>query len=368
VKGKASNQAKRAPRERVDGILLLDKPRGLSSNDALIRARRMLNALKTGHGGTLDPMATGLLPLMFGEATKFAADALEADKTYLAELTLGITTDTGDAEGEVRERREVSVDEEGFRAACAAFVGPIDQVPPMHSALKRDGRPLYEYARAGIELEREARPVVVHSIDIVDCALAADPPRATIRVACSKGTYIRVLAEDIGERLGCGAHLSALRRERVGALSVDAAVGLDALEALAPAERRARLAPADALLAGLPRIDLGETAAARFRNGQRLPEAVLPAGQVAALSAAPRGGQGAADAAGDTSGPDRDCRRGDAVRVRVYADKRLLGLALWRNRVLAPLRLVAIESGAEPVPDDCPVAHRGTVPDAALQA
>lgn len=333
------NQARRPPRERVDGILLLDKPRGLSSNDALMRARRLLNALKAGHGGTLDPMASGLLPLMFGEATKFAGDALDADKAYLAELTLGITTDTGDAEGQVRERRPAAVSEAAFRAACAAFVGPIDQVPPMHSALKREGKPLYEYARAGIELEREARRVTIHRIDVVDCALDAEPPRATVRVACSKGTYIRVLAEDIGERLGCGAHLSALRRERVGALSLDAAIGLDALEALELAQRRARLAPVDALLAELPRVDLDAPAATRFRNGQRLPAAALGEASVVALDAAGR-------AEGDGQ-PARDA----AARVRVYADTRLLGLALWRNRVLAPLRLVAIESGAEPVPD-----------------
>ncbi|TXL63729.1 tRNA pseudouridine(55) synthase TruB [Zeimonas arvi] len=328
------NQARRPPRERVDGILLLDKPRGLSSNDALMRARRLLNALKAGHGGTLDPMASGLLPLMFGEATKFAGDALDADKAYLAELTLGITTDTGDAEGQVRERRPAAVSEAAFRSACAAFVGPIDQVPPMHSALKREGKPLYEYARAGIELEREARRVIVHRIDVVDCALDAEPPRATVRVACSKGTYIRVLAEDIGERLGCGAHLSMLRRERVGALSLDAAIGLDALEALELAQRRARLAPVDALLAELPRVDLDASAAARFRNGQRLPAAAL--------------GEAAARALDRAAGAAPDAAPG---RVRVYADTRLLGLALWRNRVLAPLRLVAIESGAEPVPD-----------------
>src|SRR5690606_33321649 len=148
---------RRVARERVDGILLLDKPKGLSSNAALMRARRLLNALKAGHGGTLDPMATGLLPLMFGEATKFAQHALDADKSYLAELALGVTTDTADAEGQVLQRRAVRVDEVALRAACAAFVGGIDQVPPMHSALKRDGKPLYAYARAGIEVERQAR-------------------------------------------------------------------------------------------------------------------------------------------------------------------------------------------------------------------
>ncbi|MCM5569722.1 tRNA pseudouridine(55) synthase TruB [Burkholderiaceae bacterium FT117] len=348
-------QTRRAPRERVDGILLLDKPKGLSSNDALVRARRLLNALKAGHGGTLDPMASGLLPLMFGEATKFAADALDADKTYLADLTLGVTTDTGDAEGQVRERRQVAVSEEALRAACAAFVGPIDQVPPMHSALKREGKPLYEYARAGIELERAARRVTIHSIDVIDCALDGDAPRATIRVACSKGTYIRTLAEDIGERLGCGAHLSMLRRERVGMLSLVDALGLEALEALDLPQRRARLAPVDALLAGLPRVDLDPQAAARFRNGQRLPAHALGPAQREALDAC-----GAQDAGGAGS-----AREG---RVRVYADTRLLGLALWRNRVLAPLRLVAVESGAEPVPDAVAEAAREPVPDGACAA
>jgi tRNA pseudouridine55 synthase len=323
----------RPRRLRVDGILLLDKPKGLGSTPALARARGLLEAQKGGHGGTLDPMASGLLPLMFGEATKFAADALEADKTYLAELTLGIRTNTGDAEGEVCGRSPVRVSEAGFRAACEAFVGPIDQVPPMHSALKRDGKPLYEYARAGIELERAARRVTIHRIEVIDCVLAVEPPRATIRVACSKGTYIRVLAADIGDRLGCGAHLSMLRRERVGSLSVTDAIGLDELAGLEPGQRRARLAPVDALLAGLPRVDLDARAAARFRNGQRLPASVFTAADL------PEG------------------------RVRVYADARLLGLAMWRNRVLAPLRLVAVESGAEPVPD----AVAMSVPDKIAQ-
>jgi tRNA pseudouridine55 synthase len=311
-----------AQRDRVDGILLLDKPKGLGSNDALIRARKLLNALKAGHGGTLDPMASGLLPLMFGEATKFAQDALDADKTYLAELTLGIVTNTADAEGEILQRRPVNVDEAAFRAACAAFVGQIDQVPPMYSALKRNGKPLYEYARAGIEIERAARRVSIRSIDVLEWSLGGETPRARIRVACSKGTYIRTLAADIGERLGCGAHLSALRRERVGALALDSAIGLDALEALPLPARRAQLGPLDTLIAGLPRIDLDEAAAARFRNGQRLPAHAL--GTVPAAQLQP------------------------AARVRVYAGSQLLGLADWQNAVLAPLRLVAVP---EPVPD-----------------
>lgn len=332
-------QSTRAPRERVNGILLLDKPKGLSSNDALVRARRLLNALKAGHGGTLDPMATGLLPLMFGEATKFAQDALEADKTYLAEITLGVTTDTCDAEGKVLEQRPANVGETAFRAACAAFTGEIDQVPPMHSALKRDGKPLYEYARAGIELERAPRRVTIRCIDVVSLALSGEPPRAAIRVSCSKGTYIRTLAADIGERLGCGAHLSALRREQVGALSVERAITLDALEALPQDERRARLGAVDALLADLPCVALDEAAAARFRNGQRLPAQAVGAAQVAALE------------------------RSSARRARVYADSRLLGLAEWRNGVLAPIRLVALEARGEPVPDGLPDAVPEPVPD-----
>lgn len=294
------------PRDPVDGVLLLDKPKGLSSNDALMRARRLLNARKAGHGGTLDPMATGLLPLLLGEATKFAHDSLDADKTYLAELTLGTTTDTGDAEGRPLARREVDCDEAAFRAVASAFVGAIEQVPPMHSALKRDGRPLYEYARAGVTVERAARRVTIHAIE----TLAFAAGRATIRVRCSKGTYVRTLAADIGERLGCGAHLSALRRERVGALSVDDAITLDALEALAPGARRERLAPADSLLAGVPRVDLDAAGSARFLHGQKL--------------RAPDSLQGV-----------------DALRVRVYGDQRLLGVAELRQGALVPMRLVA---------------------------
>ncbi len=298
-------------REPIDGILLLDKPKGLSSNDALVRARRLLNARKAGHGGTLDPLATGLLPLLFGEATKFAHDSLDADKTYLAELALGVVTDTGDAEGRVLARREVGCDEAQLRAAAAAFVGEIEQVPPMHSALKREGRPLYEYARAGVTLERAPRRVVIHEIE----TLAFVGSRATIRVRCGKGTYIRTLAADIGERLGCGAHLAGLRRERVGALSVADAITLEALEALEPAARRARLAPADALLADLPRVDLDAPAEARFLHGQKL--------RVAAATGSR-----------------------DLARVRVYGAQRLLGVAALRDGVLVPQRLVAAGAGA----------------------
>ncbi len=319
---------KKRPTDPIDGVLLLDKPKGLSSNDALVRARRLLGARKAGHGGTLDPLATGLLPLLFGEATKFANDSLDADKTYLAELELGVVTDTADAEGRVLERREVRCDEAAFRAAASAFIGEIEQVPPMHSALKRDGRPLYEYARAGITLERAARRVTIHALETI----AFDGVRATIRVRCSKGTYVRTLAADIGERLGCGAHLSALRRERVGALSVDAAVTLDALDALGLAARRALLAPVDALLGALPSVELDAASAARFLHGQKLRAP-------AALAAQP------------------------AERVRVYAAARLLGLAEVRNAAIVPLRLVSTAPTPESVAavtDSDPTPAAGT--------
>jgi tRNA pseudouridine55 synthase len=306
----------RRPRRRLDGVLLLDKPRGPSSNDALQRARRALNAAKAGHGGTLDPMATGLLPVAFGEATKFLHDLLDADKTYEATMRLGVTTDTGDAEGAVLLARTVDCDDAAIAAACAAFQGAIAQVPPMHSALKRDGRPLYAYARAGVTLERAARAVTVHAIALL-ATDRADParPLATLRARVSKGTYIRTLAEDIGERLGCGAHLVALRRTAVGRLSIDDAVPLEQLEAEPPGARDARLAPVDTLLSGLPRIGLADALADRFMNGQRI---VLDTHDRAPLASAP-------------AGP-----------VRVYRGALLLGVAEFAPPgLLAPQRVLA---------------------------
>ncbi|WP_347328738.1 tRNA pseudouridine(55) synthase TruB, partial [Ralstonia pseudosolanacearum] len=242
-----SQQAKQ-PRRDVHGVLLLDKPIGWSSNDALIRAKRLLWAKKAGHTGTLDPLATGLLPLCFGEATKFSQDLLEADKTYEAVVRLGIRTSTADAEGEVLSERPVAVTPEQLRAAIGRFVGEIDQVPPMHSALKKDGKPLYEYARAGQTVERAARRVTIRAIDVLATDLDAAAPTVTLRVCCSKGTYIRTLGEDLGEALGCGAHLVALRRTQVGSLTLDGAVTLEALEAASEDQRAALLAPVDALL------------------------------------------------------------------------------------------------------------------------
>jgi len=296
----------RQRRERVDGVLLLDKPLGMSSNQALQKAKWLLAALKAGHTGTLDPMATGLLPLTFGEATKFSADLLDADKAYEATVQFGTTTTSGDAEGEVLERRPAALSGEDVALACAAFVGEIDQIPPMHSALKRDGKPLYELARQGVEVERAPRRITIRSIEL----LGFDPQvqQARIHVACSKGTYIRVLAEDIGERLGCGAHLVALRRVAAGALALDCSITIEELEALPLEERRAQLARPDALLASLPAVELDAELAARLRQGQRL-----------AMQCPERG------------------------RVRVYGPEYiLLGTALVNEHgVLAPERLIA---------------------------
>lgn len=287
----------------VDGVLLLDKPGGITSNFALGQARRLLAARKAGHTGTLDPLATGLLALTFGEATKFAADLLAADKAYEARVRFGVSTATGDAEGEVTARSDVRPQRGQLEAALARFAGAIQQVPPMYSALKRDGRPLYELARAGCEVERAPRTVRIDRLQLV----AFDGTQATLQVACSKGTYVRVLAEDLGRALGCGAHLAGLRRTRVGTMSLECAIGLAELEALELPARRAMLLPLDALLASLPRVELDSEDAGRFAHGQRL-----------ALRIAP------------------------AERVRVYArDARLLGVArIDESGVLAPQRLI----------------------------
>jgi tRNA pseudouridine55 synthase len=248
----------------VDGVLLLDKPTGMTSNAALQKARWLFNAAKAGHTGTLDPLATGLLPLCFGEATKFAGELLDADKSYRATLKLGVTTDTADADGTILLTRPVSVDLDGWRTAMADFRGEIEQIPPMHSALKRDGKPLYEYARQGIELEREARRVTIYRLELL--SFAGD--EAVIDVDCSKGTYVRTLAADLGEKLGCGAHLTALRRTRIGRLDVADALTLEQVEALAPDQRDARLAPVDALVGELAAAYLSAAEAARVTHGQ----------------------------------------------------------------------------------------------------
>jgi tRNA pseudouridine55 synthase len=241
-----------AGRERVDGILLLNKPVGLTSNTALQKAKRLLNAQKAGHTGTLDPFADGLLPLCYGEATKFSHYLLEANKTYHAVMQLGVTTTTGDPEGQVMQTRPVTVNTEDVRAVLPRFMGEIEQIPPMHSALKHQGRPLYEYARAGIEIERPPRRITIHALDLIECAL----PEVSFSVQCSSGTYIRTLAQDIGAALGCGAYLTALTRTTSGGFSLANACTLEMLETMSPAQRIATLLPSDCLVLHLPEIQL----------------------------------------------------------------------------------------------------------------
>jgi len=248
----------------IDGALLLDKPVGLSSNTALQEAKRLLGARKAGHGGTLDPLASGLLVILFGEATKFAGPMLDADKEYLATVKLGERTDTGDAEGAVLETRSVSVSAEEVEKALGRFHGEIEQLPPMHSALKHKGVPLYKIARKGGHVERKPRRVVIHDLEL----LAQEGDRLEIRARVSKGTYIRTLAEDIGAALGTVAHLAVLRRTGSGRFSVGDAVTLDELRD-AP-ERRATLRSLASLLEGLPRVELDAAAEIRLRNGQSL--------------------------------------------------------------------------------------------------
>jgi tRNA pseudouridine55 synthase len=284
-------------------VLLLDKPSGITSNFALQKARRLLNAAKAGHTGTLDPLASGLLPLTFGEATKFSSDLLDADKQYRATVRFGTRTTTADAEGEVIETRPVTFDGAALDAALSRLTGTLMQIPPMHSALKRDGRALYEYARQGVDVERAPRVVTVHRLALQ----SFDGVDAVIDVDCSKGTYVRVLAEDLGAALGTVAHLAGLRRTGVGSWSLDGSVTLDALDAMPPAARREWLLPPDTLLSSLPRVELGEAQARRFANGNALD-----------LGAA-------------------------AGRVRVYGpEQRLLGLAeIDEHGALNPRRLIA---------------------------
>jgi len=298
----------------IDGVLLLDKPAGITSNAALQAARRMLGARKAGHGGTLDPLATGLLTLSFGEATKFSGMLLEAAKTYAAEIALGVTTSTGDAEGAVIERRPVAVDDSELSAALASFVGGYEQLPPAFSALKYRGRPLYEYARAGQEAPRVPRRVEISEL-VLD-GRESDLFRVT--VTCGKGTYIRSLAEEIGARLGCGAHLAGLRRLASGGFAVADAVTLQVLEAEALEARRARLLPPESPLLSLPHVALPAEAAACLLQGQR----------TGAVAGTPVG------------------------LVRLYVDaipRRFMGLGeVNAAGELLPRRLIAVESGRRP--------------------
>jgi len=256
---------RRPPRAFVNGVLLLDKPAGMTSNQALQQAKRLLLARKAGHTGSLDPIATGLLPLCFGEATKLSRFMLDADKRYAAVVRLGVETTTYDAEGEVVARRPVTVEGHQLEHVLHEFRGEIEQVPPMYSAIKRGGRPLYQLARGGIEVERETRRVVIREIDLKmfadDCV--------TFEIVCSKGTYVRSLAHDLGRRLGCGAHLMQLRRLAVGSLTLDRAVTLDSLAALPDAATRAGLlVPADTVVTGIPDVRLTPLATHYLLRGQ----------------------------------------------------------------------------------------------------
>lgn len=268
-------RGKRAAQQAVDGILLLDKPAGITSHNAVQCVRRLLQARKAGHTGTLDPLATGLLPVCLGEATKFSHALLDADKTYLATIRLGVTTTTGDLEGAVTTQAAVEVSEAQVRAALGRFVGEILQMPPMYSAIKRGGQPLYKLARAGKELPRAPRRLVIRTLTLTCFA----PPEIGVSVTCSKGTYVRVLAEDIGRELGCGGCLAGLRRTAVGGLPASAdLVTLEELEALALEDRLALLLPADTLLSTLPRLDLGSGETERLQQGQPVhwPDARMP--------------------------------------------------------------------------------------------
>jgi tRNA pseudouridine55 synthase len=253
----------------VHGVLLLDKPLGWSSNDALQKVKWLLRAEKAGHTGTLDPLATGVLPLCFGAATKFSQLQLDADKTYEATLCLGVKTSTADAEGEVLETRPVVVRLVDVARVQAQFTGKICQLPPMHSALKKDGKALYEYARAGIEVERASREVQVIELQLTLVTTDVLQPVIKLVAKCSKGTYIRTLGEDIGEALGCGAHLSSLRRISTGGLEVAQCVTLDALEAMTEAQRLACLLPVDCLLGDHAVVTLDADNSGRFLSGLR---------------------------------------------------------------------------------------------------
>jgi len=250
----------------LDGVLLFNKPLHLSSNTALQKVRRLFQAEKAGHTGTLDPLATGLLPICFGESTKFSTGLLNADKTYRALVKLGKTTTTGDAEGEIIRSCEVEVDECQVRSVLDRFIGEINQIPPMYSALKHQGKPLYEYIRNGETIERAGRSVTI--FDIVLDRFAGDEMDITVR--CSKGTYIRTLAEDIGNALGCGAHLRGLHRTAIGDFSIVNALSMEQLEAMSTEERDASLLPVDCMLQDLPMLELDAVQVTRMAQGQRL--------------------------------------------------------------------------------------------------
>ncbi len=295
----------RVQRRPVHGVMLLDKPLGLSSNQALQKVKWLLRAEKAGHTGTLDPLATGVLPLCFGAATKFSQQHLDADKVYETTVRLGVKTRTGDAEGEVIETREVSCSVGTVVEVLDRFMGPISQVPPMYSALKKDGKALYEYAREGETVEREARNVVIHDLELLDMQLQGDAPFLSLRVACSKGTYIRTLGEDIAEALGCGGHLIALRRVVTGPFDATQCVTLQALEAMDEAERLGALRPVDVLLPGYTEVVLDSDSAGRFLSGVRRRGPWVDCDRVAVYGEHPRALLGTAHVRGGELIPGR---------------------------------------------------------------
>jgi tRNA pseudouridine55 synthase len=311
-------RAARLPRRALHGVLLLDKPTGMTSQTALQRARRLLRADKAGHTGTLDPLASGLLPLCFGAATKFAQTQLDADKAYRATLRLGERSSTFDGEGTISAGSPPDFERAALEAACASLSGAIEQLPPMHSALKKDGRALYEYARAGQTVARTPRRVTIHRLDIVDW----HGRTLVLDVRCSKGTYIRTLAADLGERLGCGAWLAALRRTASGGFDLAHALTLDALQALPEGARDARLLPPDALLAAAPAVRLQADDAGRFLAGLRRRIAQPDAPRVRVYGPAP-----------GAQAPAQDVFLGSA---------HIAAGALIAERLLSPLEVAAL--------------------------
>lgn len=315
----------RAKWREIDGVLLLDKPVGLSSNDALQTARRIFSARKAGHGGTLDPLASGLLPIAFGEATKFINEVVESAKTYLAEIRLGQESTTGDAEGDLapsdHDNRIPTLTEGEVETALATLRGDIEQLPPMYSALKHQGKPLYAYARAGREVTRKPRRVTISEL-VLERPFTPGMATLSVRVTCTKGTYIRVLAEDIGRALGCGAYLHGLRRTAVGIFHVDAASSLDQLKTVSVDETALmrRLMPVDAMVTAMPACTISGDHITRFCHGQP----VLLANVNSAAPALP------------ADGPDD--------RIRVYGNEQFLGLARIIDNQIAPKRLVVIPS------------------------
>ncbi len=264
---------KRARGRDINGMLLLDKPAGVSSNGALQQAKHLLDARKGGHTGSLDPIATGLLPLCFGEATKISGFFLDADKRYWTRVRLGQATETGDREGEVLTSCDREVSAERLLLALDRFRGEYEQMPPMYSAIKKDGQPLYKLARQGIEVEREPRPVSVYSLEVQDYRW----PLVELTISCSRGFYVRSLAHDLGEALGVGGHVAELRRLGVGSLDIADAVTLEQLEAMPdPEQREAVLIPADRALGHLPAVELSVDATFYLVRGQSVRAGGLP--------------------------------------------------------------------------------------------